>query len=105
MTNRIDLGSDHSIEVGVWDPDLDLNPELRPLASQFPAKVSAIVRHLTPGGAECEGAITFDVPLARQHFSGPFWTVDSWDPLTLRPSLLCHCGDHGFIRDGKWVSA
>jgi len=34
------------------------------------------------------------------------WTVESWFPLTLSPSILClRCGDHGFIRDGKWVSA
>lgn len=29
----------------------------------------------------------------------------STDPLTISPSLLCRCGDHGFIRDGKWVAA
>lgn len=34
------------------------------------------------------------------------WTVESEDPLTLAPSLACRvCGDHGFIRDGKWVPA
>jgi len=32
------------------------------------------------------------------------WTVESEQPLTLSPSLLCRtCGHHGFIRDGKWV--
>ena len=29
----------------------------------------------------------------------------AYDPLTVAPSLLCACGDHGFIRDGKWVPA
>lgn len=24
--------------------------------------------------------------------------------LTIEPSLLCRCGEHGFIREGKWVS-
>lgn len=24
---------------------------------------------------------------------------------TFTPSFLCHCGDHGFITDGKWVRA
>jgi hypothetical protein len=34
------------------------------------------------------------------------WTVQSTDPITLSPSLLCSaCGEHGFIRDGKWVPA
>jgi hypothetical protein len=101
----IDLGQDHAIEIAVWDPDLDLNPEYWGIADQLPAKTSAIVSHKLPGGESCEGAITFDVPLARAHFSGPFWTVESWEPLTLSPSLLCHFGDHGFIRDGRWVVA
>lgn len=34
------------------------------------------------------------------------WDVLSLEPLTLSPSLLCRmCGSHGFIRDGRWVSA
>lgn len=34
------------------------------------------------------------------------WTVDSPNPLTVSPSLLCTaCGDHGFIRQGQWVPA
>jgi hypothetical protein len=34
------------------------------------------------------------------------WTAESWEPLTVTPSLrfMC-CGDHGHIRDGKWVPA
>lgn len=34
------------------------------------------------------------------------WDVVSEDPLTLTPSVLCRkCGNHGFIRDGRWVAA
>ena len=34
------------------------------------------------------------------------WTIESEQPLTLSPSLLCRaCGHHGWIRDGKWVDA
>lgn len=34
------------------------------------------------------------------------WQVQSLDPLTLAPSVLCRkCGLHGFIQNGKWVSA
>lgn len=29
----------------------------------------------------------------------------SADPLTISPSLLCRCGDHGFIENGKWRKA
>lgn len=33
------------------------------------------------------------------------WLMESRDPLTLSPSVACSCGDHGFVRDGKWVKA
>lgn len=102
----IDLGHDHVIRFGEWDPDLELNPQCRDLADQLPARVSGIVSHKLPGGGDCEGLITFDTPVARRCFpDGPFWTVESREPLTLSPSLLCHCGDHGYIRDGRWVPA
>lgn len=36
----------------------------------------------------------------------PRWTVESTEPLTLSPSLLCRgCGNHGWIREGRWVPA
>jgi hypothetical protein len=35
-----------------------------------------------------------------------YWTVESEEPLTLSPSLLCTaCNDHGWVRDGAWVPA
>jgi hypothetical protein len=38
--------------------------------------------------------------------SGHGWHLESEEPLTISPSLLCRaCGHHGFIRDGKWVPA
>ncbi len=33
------------------------------------------------------------------------WQLESLDPLTLSPSLLCGCGYHGFIKQGKWIPA
>jgi hypothetical protein len=99
----IDLGHGHTIQMAVWDPDLDLNPQYAHLAGQFPATVSAIIRHKMSDGEDCEGVITFDVPVAHECSDGPFWQVESWEPLTLSPSLLCHCGDHGFIKQGRWV--
>lgn len=55
----------------------------------------------------CEGSISFAVPeaaaVANDHAC---WNVESWQPLTLSPSLLCRCcGNHGFVREGKWVDA
>ena len=57
---------------------------------EVPGELSA-----TPGW--CVGGITF---------GGNGWTLEGKEPLTISPSLLCRaCGSHGFIRDGKWVSA
>ena len=51
-------------------------------------------------GARCEAGSY--VPLR-----GPgAWTLESLEPLTLSPSLLCNrCKTHGFIRGGQWVPA
>jgi hypothetical protein len=34
-------------------------------------------------------------------------TIASFDPLHVEGSLLCPrgCGDHGFVRQGRWVTA
>jgi hypothetical protein len=58
-------------------------------------------------GGECRSAIHFDIPTLREWFvEDHFWQVQSWEPLTVSPSLLCTaCGDHGFIREGRWVPA
>jgi hypothetical protein len=59
------------------------------------------------GSDVCGGFVAFDTPEARAITTpqAPKWTVESWDPLTLSPSLLCRsCGNHGFIRQGRWES-
>lgn len=49
-------------------------------------------------GADCYGYAPVVTPEG--------WTLVSETPLTLTPSLLCRiCGHHGFITDGKWVTA
>lgn len=73
--------------------------------------VGAIETHPSAkDGSPCEGSLFFDVPEVRKTYDSQSqnnrWTVESWDPLTLSPSLLCQaCGNHGFIREGKWVPA
>lgn len=63
------------------------------------------LEHLTPQGTPHEGFITFDTPAARLVSPGfPTWQVSSWEPLTCTPSVLCSCGWHGFITNGKWRS-
>lgn len=53
----------------------------------------------------CFGSLTFE-PHGRGGRAQ--WKVESLDPLTLSPSVLCkHDGEdfHGYIRDGLWVPA
>ena len=56
-------------------------------------------------GEQCGGSVLFESRDGR-----PSWQVESWDPLTLSPSILCApdkggCGMHGYIQEGRWVSA
>jgi hypothetical protein len=94
----LDLGHGHTLR---WMTNRD--DDGRPF--------SAVVKHeraASPTGF-CEGAITtVNAPEAFKVVGGrptSLWQVESWEPLTLSPSLLCHCGDHGFIREGRWVPA
>lgn len=59
------------------------------------------------GDGQCESGGLFDLPGIRDAFPGrAVWQVESWEPLTLSPSLLCSvCGNHGFVRNGAWVPA
>lgn len=106
----LDLGSGHVLRWSIWDPDLDFNPSIKERVQglTFPATVGAIVSH-KKGGDSCDGFIYFDVPAAHwfnaESVGKQYWKVEKWDPLTLSPSLLCHCGDHGFIKEGRWVPA
>jgi len=62
--------------------------------------------HSKPDGSECKGSILFDTPENVDISDKAKWQVVSMDPLHLEPSLLCRtCGDHGWIRNGKWVKA
>lgn len=120
----LDLGDMHTLRYFSWDPDLELNPQYQGIADVPVEKAGAIVGHFRPDDSShyCEGGVTFDIPQMRAvNPNGTFWTVESWEPLTLSPSLLCkaplfdpdthkpipntECGDHGFIREGKWVRA
>ena len=106
-TGRIDLdlGHDHTLMFTHWAPDRALNPQYDGLPDV--PRIGATVCHLKPDGSPCASGIHFDSEVARRVFPGQTgWTVESWEPLTVSPSLLClRCGDHGFIREGKWVPA
>jgi hypothetical protein len=103
-----DLGHGHVLQFTAWAPDRDLNPQYDGIPDI--ERYGAIVEHTRPDGQRCVGGVTFDTEQTRavRAMSGPAgvtWTVESWDPLTLSPSLLCSCGDHGFIRSGAWAPA
>lgn len=103
--DRVDLGHDHWLSFFGWHPDRDLNPQYEGIPDVD--KAGATVDHRKPDGSLCSGAITFDSPTMRAvgQSERALWQVESWEPLTISPSLLCKCGDHGFIREGCWVPA
>lgn len=110
MSNELDLGHDHFLRYFRWAPDdLPANRELYGTPLPNVEKAGAGVRHKRADNGEwCESAVHFDIPEAILMREDPrrLWQVESWDPLTLSPSLLCRrCGDHGFIRAGRWVPA
>jgi hypothetical protein len=113
VNDPLDLGHEHTLRFTRWAPDPQRNPQHAGLAAV--ERVGAIVAHasdhecsasgLSPAGW-CEGSILFDSQVTRRLFPHRSrWTVESWEPLTLSPSLLCHCGDHGHIIDGRWRPA
>lgn len=106
MSEEIDLGDGHYLTFFQWAPDRELNPQYKDLPDV--PKAGALIRHSrSDNGDECNSGINFDLPAMRQVFPNDSrWQVENWEPLTLSPSILClRCGDHGFIRDGKWVKA
>lgn len=94
----VDLGDGHTLQFFNWKPDRNLNPQFADLPDVECA--GAIIWHPDKRtGEEHAGSVQFDTAAP---LSGPKWTVESWEPLTISPSVACSCGDHGFIRGGKW---
>lgn len=71
------------------------------MSDRHPSGYGAIhIDHPMPDGGTCGHTATWDGSYPPSHT----WELVSLDPLHLEPSLLCRvCGDHGFIRDGKWA--
>jgi hypothetical protein len=88
---RIDIGDSHVLVL------------ITPPGATEPTGVE--VEHLTPAGKRCMGWISLDVARNADLPEARKWQVQSWDPLTLSPSLLCGCGDHGFVRGWRWIPA
>lgn len=101
----LDLGSGFFLRFTAWAPDRTIR-ENRVRYAFVPDvdKIGAILtcRH------GIEGSILFSIsPEHDKIFENqPHWTVNSWEPLDISPSVACgSCGCHGFIREGKWVDA
>lgn len=91
MSNIIDLGQGH---------------HLRRVVDSTGTLCGFVDEHLDARDPrrQCGGS----VPLANSSWAEPgrTWTIEQEEPLTLSPSLLCTaCGDHGWVRDGKWIPA
>jgi hypothetical protein len=98
---EIDLGDGHTLRWLAWAPDRALNPQFADIPDD--ERCGAIVKHPRADGGVCESYIGINPAI---NTDAACWQVVSWEPLTLSPSLLCRvCGDHGFIREGKWVKA
>lgn len=99
----IDLGHDHFLRFTAWKPDRNLNPQFDGIPDV--EKCGAIIDHPhKKDGSQCSGSILFKVDGLEKVFQDRHcWTVESWEPLTLSPSIQCACGDHGFIKAGRWI--
>lgn len=66
-----------------------------------------ILWHRKPDSPDgwCCGSFWFRAPTFLHSPKLSLWTLEKREPLTLSPSFRCHCGHHGFIREGKWVEA
>lgn len=109
----VDLGGGHSYVLTVWSPDRELNPQYEDIEDCDP--YGAIVFHTNlVTGEPCAGAIVFDGETQRKlEPDRKLWGLNSLEPLDVEGSVLCRyarvgeaeCGDHGYIREGRWVVA
>lgn len=84
--------------------------------------IGAILLHKNGAtGLWCMGGAMYDIPQAQRYRTkradgtmSHVWQLLSREPLHVEPSLLCKapsgpngelCGDHGWIRGGRWVAA
>lgn len=100
--DSLDFGSGFTGRWYAWKPERDIQtPEWHAKNDDIPdAEHAGIILTCVHG---LEGAVPFSGRTPDQREG---WTVESEDPLTLSPSIVrTECGCHGFIREGRWVSA
>lgn len=97
MSDPFELGHGH---IGTYI-SAQPNPD-RPEIERY----GMLLKHSTPEGNACMGTVVFASDTAREAEPGKdVWEVESWVPLTLSPSILCSCGDHGWVKEGRWIPA
>ena len=66
--------------------------------AEFEGEVSGCsIAHKRPDGTDCDGWIAF---------AGRAWAKAFGSGQIATWSVLCRaCGDHGFVREGRWVKA
>lgn len=92
MERKLDIGAGHTLTFAHYQGEV----------------AGCSIAHPRPDdGMPCDGWIAFEGRAWARSFEGiTAWKVESEEPLTLSPSVLCRtCGDHGFVRGGKWVRA
>jgi hypothetical protein len=106
MSDSVDIGHGVRIRYVGWSPDRELNPQHAgiPDCDRYCLFIDHPAADIS---GECASAVLFDSEVARLlEPHRPKWTVESWDPLTISPSVLClRCGHHGWIQGGRWVPA
>lgn len=102
MSEEIDLGSGYSARWLGWHPDRAIQANAERY-KDVPDIEKACLLIICPHG---EGGIHVDTPEVRTVFGDHVWQVESWEPLTLSPSIhRLECGCHGHIRENKWIPA
>lgn len=68
--------------------------------------IHPISREINPDTGECSGSFWFKDKKNQFETERPVWEFNNdFEKPTLSPSFLCHCGFHGFVKEGKWIQA
>lgn len=105
MSDPFELGHGHIAEYTSWAPDRSVNPQYKDLPDV--ERYGLLIKHSTPEGNMCMSGLVFESDVAEKISpDSAKWTVESWMPLTVSPSILCRqCGDHGWLKEGRWIPA